>query len=257
MSIKGEKRGQLTIFIIVAILIVALALFIYFFYPKLRPVGVETDNPYSYIEKCMKDTLEETVEVISMNGGNYEVNENNGFFYRGDYVKYLCYTNENFIRCVNQEPFLTEHVEEEILTQITPEIDSCFEALVETYERKGYDVDLTREITKVEILPDRVSTNFHSKLNLVKGSESQNYEKFEIDINSNLYEMLEVVKNIVTWEINVGDSISEAYMLNNPNIKVEKKRKENDVKLYIITDRTTEEVFRFAIRSFAYPVGFI
>lgn len=256
MSLKEEKRGQLTIFIIVAILIVALALLIYFFYPKLRPVGLETDNPYSYIEKCMKDTFEEKIEVISLNGGDYEVNENNGFFYRGEYIKYLCYTDQNFIRCVNQEPFLTEHVENEILVQITPEVDSCFEALVETYERKGYDVDLTRESTEVKILPDRVSTNFHSKLNLVKGSESQTYERFEIDINSNLYEMLEIVKNIVTWEINVGDSISEGYMVNNPNIKVEKRRKDNDVKLYTITDRTTEEAFRFAIRSFAYPAGF-
>ena len=28
-------------------------------------------------------------------------------------------------------------------------------------------------------------------------------------------------------------------------------------KIYILTDRNTGEVFRFAVRSFAYPVGFV
>ena len=56
--------------------------------------------------------------------------------------------------------------------------------------------------------------------------------------------------------MNVGDSVPEAYMYNNPYMRVEKHRKDNDVKIYVITDINTEEDFRFAVRSFAFPVGF-
>jgi hypothetical protein len=69
MVVKEGKRGQLTIFIILAILIIALALLIYFFLPKLKGTGnLESDNPYSYIQTCMKDKVEKTIETVSAQG---------------------------------------------------------------------------------------------------------------------------------------------------------------------------------------------
>jgi len=258
MAVKEGKRGQLTIFIILAILIIALALLIYFLYPKLKGGGsTETDNPYSYIQTCMKEKIENTIETVSLQGGNYLADAEGGFyFYRGEYVRFLCYSNEDFQPCINQEPFLTEHIESEILNGINSEAENCFNSLAGNYEKRGYEVDLKKGNTEIQILPDRISTQFNYELNLIKGSETQNYKNFEIKLNSNLYNILEVVKNIIIWEINVGDSIPEAYMNDNPYLKVEKKRKENEIKLYILTDRNTGEVFRFASRSFAAPIGF-
>jgi hypothetical protein len=258
MVVKEGKRGQLTIFIILAILIIALALLIYFFLPKLRGSGgLESDNPYSYIQTCMKDKIENTIETVSLQGGDYIINKDGGFyFYRGEYVKYLCYTDEDFQPCTNQQPFLTEHVQSEILNNIKSDSETCFNSLVESYRKKGYEVDLKKGTPEVAIIPDSVSTKFNNELTITKGSENQNYKNFEIKLNSNLYNMLEVAKNIVIWEINVGDSLPEAYMNDNPYLKVEKKKKERDIKLYILTDRNTGEVFKFASRSFAAPVGF-
>jgi hypothetical protein len=258
MSIKEGKRGQLTIFIIIAILIIALALLIYFLYPKMiSKGGLQTSNPYTYMDTCIKEKIEETIQIVSLQGGNYIVtSQNQGYFYRGEYVRFLCYSNEDFQPCVNQEPFLTEHVESEIRDAISSDLEKCLDSMVESFEKKGYDVDLEKGVPEVQILPEMVYTKFNCKLTLVKGGESQKYEDFGIKTNSNLYEMLEVVKNIIIWEMNVGDSIPEAYMELNPYLKVEKKRKENEIKLYMITDRNTGEVFRFATRSFAAPVGF-
>lgn len=263
MNKKGEKKGQVTIFIIIALLIVAIGVLIYMFYPKIFP-GVETEakSPSVFIQECMEEKIQDTVTTISLQGGDYVVDENSGNIYKAKdeeeirYVRYLCYTNEDFSSCINQEPFLTEHIESEILETINPEIESCFASLVKSYENKGYDVNLKNGTVKVQITPNSVLTDFNRTLSIVKGDESKRYENFGVDLDSSIYDLLEIAKNIIIWEMYVGDSLPESYMEENLNIKVEKKRKEGDVKIYIITDRNTEEAFRFAVRSFAAPVGF-
>ncbi len=256
MGIKEVKRGQLTIFIILGILIVAIGLLIYFFYPKIKSTGgLETENPYSFIENCLKKDFKESIEKISLSGGSYNVGEDDGYFYRGEYVQYLCYTNENYQKCFNQVPFLKPQIEKEIVSSLDSKIDFCFSSLKESYEQKGYDVQLKKEDSKAEVLPEKLSVKLNRELILTKGDEIKKYKNFELNQKSNLFELTDIASNIVLWEINYGDSLPVAYMMNNPYIKVEKKRKENDIKLYILTDRNTKEVFRFAIRSFAIPAG--
>jgi hypothetical protein len=261
---RGEKKGQITIFVIIAILIVALCILIYLYYPKIKgSISNETQNPASYIEDCIKKDLQNNIETISIQGGSLVVDSTNGYFYMkdgedGNYVRHLCYTSRNKINtpCINQEPFLTEHVENEILDSIREEMTDCFDSLVESYDNKGYEVDLKNGIPRVNIIPDVVATNFNKTFTITKGDETQTYRIFEVNIKSSLYEMLEDAKNIITWEINLGDSIPEAYMYNNPYIRVEKHTKDNDVRVYVLTDINTEESFRFSVRSYPNPPGF-
>jgi hypothetical protein len=257
-------RGQVTIFIIIALLIVAICILVYLYYPKIfASISPETKSPPTYIQECIQEQIEENVQTISLQGGSYVVDEKNGYFYKkegedGNYVRYLCYTSSNAIdtACINQEPFLREHFEAEVLDSINEGIKTCFDNLVKSYDNKGYEVNLKEGIPKVEIIPEEVSTNFNRTLTLKKGDDTETYRKFEVNLNSNLYEILEVAKNILTWEMNVGDSLPEAYMYNNPYLKVEKRTKDNDVRIYILTDRNTEESFRFAVRSYPLPAGF-
>lgn len=261
---KEGKKGQVTIFIIIAVLIVALCILVYLYYPKIfASISPETKNPSTYIQDCIQKDLKSNIETISLQGGNYVVDKNSGYFYKkkgedGNYVRYLCYTGSNTINtpCINQEPFLTEHVEKEILDSINEEVTTCFNNLVKSYDNKGYEVNLKDGTPSVQIIPNVVSTNFNKTLTLTRGDQTETYRNFKINLNSNLYEMLEDTKNILIWEMNVGDSLPEAYMYNNPYIQIEKHRKDNDVKVYVLTDINTEESFRFAVRSFPVPVGF-
>ena len=70
---RGGKRAQLTIFIIVAILVIAIVA-LFFAFPKLRTsVGVEKlETPENFIQTCLKDTIQENVETISSQGGSLE-----------------------------------------------------------------------------------------------------------------------------------------------------------------------------------------
>jgi uncharacterized protein (UPF0333 family) len=257
-----NKKGQVTIFIIIAVLIIALAILIYLYYPKIiASLSTETKNPSAYMQECIQEQIEDNVQIISLQGGNYEVNENSGYFYKkedeseGKYVKYLCYTSKDLQKCISQEPFLTEHVEAEILNSISTDVDDCFNSMVKSYDNKGYEVNLKRGTAEVSIIPNLISTNLNSTLTLTKSDETETYRNFNVDLNSNLYDILEVAKNILIWEMNVGDSLPEAYMYNNPYLRVEKHRKGDDTKIYVLTDINTEESFRFAVRSIAYSPG--
>lgn len=128
--------------------------------------------------------------------------------------------------------------------------------MVGSYKTKGYDVILDEGTPAIKIVPNFIFIDFGRTLTLKKMDESNVYSSFELNLKSNLHDMLEVAKNIIIWEINVGDSLPEAYSFDNPYLKVEKHRKADEVKIYVLTDKKTEEVFRFAVRSFAAPVGF-
>ncbi len=252
-----NSKGQVTIFIIIAVVVIALVVSAFLFLPKLRTeTSPETKNPSAYLDNCLKDYIKETAQIISLQGGDYEANKESSYLYRGEYVKYLCYSGDDFSSCINQQPFLMQHIESELIKIIEPEIGKCLDLMVQGYDERGYETQLTKKISFFEINPDKILATINYTLILTKGDETQKYENTLISINSDLYNLIEITNNIISWEINVGDSVSEGYMMNDPYIKVEKRGKENEIRLYTITGRNTKEVFRFAVRSFASPPGF-
>jgi hypothetical protein len=259
---KRGKKAQLTIFIILAILIVAVVLFIFLFWPKLKSsASLETDNPYIFIEQCIEEHIQDTTEIVTEHGGGYNVNEEMSFFHRGEYIRFLCHTNENFRPCYKQYAFLGPHIEQQILINIENEVDQCFESLINAYESEGFTARIQQSSNnpriEVSIIPEFISINMHKDLFVSKGNDNLEFHNFNIKSQSELYNIIEVAENILDWESTVGDALSEAYMIDNPYIKVEKRLKEDEVKIYTITYRTTGEKFRFATRSLALPPGFL
>ena len=251
---KGEKKGQVTVFIIIAVLIIALGVLIYMFWPKIiSSVSNEAKNPSAFIQQCMEKEIQNTVENISLQGGS--VNPEAYYIYERNRVEYLCYTNQNYEPCVVQQPLLFSHIQSEILNEIEEETVSCFNSLVKSYETKGYDVTLKKGNPIVEIVPNTVSTNFNHTLTLVKGEESENYENFEINLDSNLYMMLNIATGIIYWETTQGDAPTDLFM-DFYDLKIEKQQQIDGTKVYIISEfGNREEKFQFASRSFVRPQG--
>ena len=68
--------------------------------------------------------------------------------------------------------------------------------------------------------------------------------------------MIMIASSIQNFEAQYGDSVPETYMSLYPDIKVQKLKQEDGTKIYIITDRKTNERLVFATRSVAWPPGF-
>ena len=154
-----------------------------------------------------------------------------------------------------QHPLLKNHIESEIYNIIKPKADECFASMQESYRKKGYNVALSEGKMEVELLPKKVSIVFNKTLSLTKDT-TQSYESFVVVLNNNLYELMSIALSIANWEVRYGDAETTLYMTYYHNLKVEKKKQSEGTKIYILTDRNTENKFQFATRSVAWPPGY-
>lgn len=258
ISFKNSK-GQVTIFIIIAILVIAIGVLIYLFYPKIFPnAETETKNPSIFIQECMEEEIQDTVNTLSLQGGsvnptfyyNYYDNVNN----KNYNVEYLCYTNQYYQKCIVQQPMLMQHIQSEILNTIKDDSVRCFDNMKKGYESKGYQVDMTPGNITVELLPEKIVTTFGYEVTLTKGN-TEKYENFKIALDSNLYELSSIANSIINWETQYGDAEVTTYMDYYHNLKVEKKKQVDETTMYILTNRDSGDKFQFASRSYAFPPG--
>ena len=251
-----EKRGQVTIFIIIAILLVVFALLIYFFAPQLG-IGsrFSADNPEAFLQSCVEDDLESMIETISLQGGSLEPSPS--YTYMDHELQYLCYINENYEFCRVQVPFLRDHIEDQLDGEITNKVGECFNLLKENYERKGYSFNLERGDVRVELLPRDLLVNLAGYEITISKTDTKTFDSLKIFANTNIYELVAISSNIVEWESTVGDADTSIYMWVYPEeLKIQKLKQSDDTKVYIIENKKTGEVFQFATRSLAFPAGY-
>ena len=248
-----NRKGQLTIFIIIAMVIVAVGILIYSFWPQIKSVlGGEAGNPQAFIQGCVEKEIEDAVEIISLQGGSVE--PDSFYTYEGNKIEYLCYQNQGYASyCVVQQPFLKQHIESEIKNEIADAVESCFESMRESFERRGYDVVLTDGDFNIELLPKRIAATFNRELTLTRG-DSERYEEFVVVLNNNLYELTAIANSIIDWEAKYGDAETTLYMSFYHDLKVEKFKQTDDTKIYVITDRNSGDKFQFASRSRIYEL---
>lgn len=253
LYLTRQKKGQVTVFIIIGVILVAIALLIYFLYPGAKTTTQSNLNPNQFIQNCVSQDLEDIVYELSVHGGS--VSPEHYILYQGEEVEYLCYTNEFYKTCSVQQPLLKQHIEREINTEIKNSAAKCFNDLKESYEKDNYQVTLKMGNINTELLPKRIALNFNNSLTISKGS-SQTYKEFNVVLNNNLYELIAIANSIINWESEYGDSETTLYMDYYKDLKVEKKTQSDGSKIYILTDRNTEKYFQFASRSVALPPGY-
>src|SRR6056297_1569336 len=175
----GDKRGQVTIFIILAIVIVVGAVLAYFFIPGFGlTTGLSVENPEAFIESCMEDEIEMALEKISLRGGSLE--PEHFFNYYNNPVEYLCYINQNYIPCIVQQPLLINHLKSELDESLQPVANSCFNDLKESYEDKGYNVEMKQGKIDTEFKIKSILFNFPNYELTVKKGETLKFDSFNI-----------------------------------------------------------------------------
>ncbi len=249
------KRGQVTIFVITALILIVIAILFYLLYPQIKStLGLGAKNPNQFIQSCIETQVEEAVATLALQGGSME--PENYFLYKDEKIKYLCYNEEYYLMCVVQQPLLKRHIEEEIKKEISASVQTCFNDLESTFKKKGYSVNLNRGSFEVDLLPKRIVAKFDNSLTLTKGDATEEYKSFSVTINNNLYELVNIANSIISMEAKYGDSESTIYMNYYHNLKVEKLKQTDGTTIYILRDRVTGDKFQFASRSLAWPPGY-
>ncbi len=261
-ALINQRRGQVTMFIIVAAVIVVGVVLFFLIKNEIIPGigGGQEINPKSFLQVCVEDKIRESVELIAIQGGYVENKLNRSFKFSdekspGD-ISYLCYNQNNYLPCVNQEPMLIQHLKSEIKNSISNEIRSCFDDLTKNLQNKGYVVDATYRDFSVEMASGKVIINVDASLTLTKSGETTNQNLFTITFLSKFYNLAIVAQEIVSQEAKYCNFEHLGYMLLYPQFDIDKFRTGDSTTIYTVTDRDSEERFRFAVRSCVIPPGF-
>ena len=263
MKLRGEK-GQITIFIIIAIVIVVAAILFFaltdtgkgIISPIISGGASESFNIQEEFSRCVLDSEEIDSEInkILSQGGKSEPD----FFYLhdGNPYSYLCHSSEFYEPCINNNPLLLQSIEREIDTAISSMVGACLSDLQEELRDRGFTVNTRDFDVVIDVVEGRVDINMDTVLSVRKGSTSQTIEGLEVRKPSEIYQLISIGSSIINFESVYGDSDPVAYMAIYPSTKIQKLKQSDGTTLYEISDRNTLESFNFATRSYALPPGY-
>ena len=265
-SLPKSKRSQVTIFIIIGVLIASGIALFFLFRSGIIPGGRggREINPDSFLKSCLEDKIKETVETISLQGGNmnpvfckrFKFTDENDFVN----ISYLCYNQNYYLPCINQEPMLIQHLKDEIENEIQTEVEDCFCALGDSLDKQGYAVDALYNGFEVELMPKKIVIEIDAEMTLTKTEEPLRYENFTIITASRFYELAIVAHEIISQEARPCEILTKfdhiEFMSFYPEFNIDKFTTEDSIIIYTIIYIDTKEKFRFAIRGCVIPPGF-
>ena len=246
-----NKKGQVTIFIILALAIVFVLVLILIKKPNFSVITTPK-TPIETIKQCALDGLDNSTKFIMSQGGS--VSPENYFLYNGTKVEYLCYASEVYQACVMQKPLIKESIENEIKKDMTPKVIDCINTAKDSLERNGYAVTYKSPNVTIELVPGNILMTIDSDMRIVK-DKTETYKSIKIDKASKLYELSMITTSIMNYEARYGQSEIMSYMMYYPTLRVEKKKQSDGTTIYILTDKNTGDQFNFATRSYVLPVG--
>ncbi len=177
--------GQVTIYIIIAVILIAIVVLFFLFRGGVIPSpfgGQGESNPNEYLRGCLEDRVNEVVVELSHQGGSLNPTLYKNFKFeeesRAYKISYLCYNVNSYLPCVNQQPNLVGHFEEELGNEVGEEINSCFVKLKNSYTSAGYEKTETGENTyEVQIIDGKILINYNQKLQFTKGETTKSFKK--------------------------------------------------------------------------------
>ena len=244
------RRGQITIFVILALVLVGIVVVIFAF-PQVNIFSAAV-NPSSYLRNCISAEIDDIKNTLSRQGGY--TSPTHYATYQDEQIQYLCYTSDNYLPCTVQQPLLVKHIEQEIKKFIEPRAKQCLQDLKSQYERKGYRVSSGASAISVNVIPEKIIVDFAAPLTITK-EETQTFQKFAVSIDSQWYDLLLTSVSILQYESTLGDSETGLYISYYPNLKVVKTRRDDGSTIYKLSDVTTDDTFAFATRSLVWPQG--
>ena len=246
------KRGQVTIFIMLGILIVGAIITLFIFRQDIvNAVKGELDAT-SQLSSCVEEAITPSVQKVLENSGELELKLS--IKYRGQSYNYLCYQENDYLPCINNYPLLKRTATEKITEDTEEKVELCFVDLIDEIKSRGYEISEGDLDYSLELVPSSIKVNLKKSLTISRESSSESFEDFSFEIPSKLYELLSLSSDIVNSESQYCEFDYGSYMLLYPQYTITRKTYDYS-KIYTINHEKTNETTKFAIRGCVIPPG--
>ena len=203
-----SKRGQVTLFIIIAlIIVVGIALFFVLKnqYSGASSLDKEIQPIYDSYTTCLESILEQGINIMGYQGGYIELPEFvAGSSYRptssqldffGQPVAYWYYISGNNI--VKEQVPTESSMEEQLADYLSERLDSC---KFEEYNQAGYDTYIGEGEVSVTISDSSVEASIENPFNIYTEDETFTISSHEISVDSKLGEFYNLAKETYDYE---------------------------------------------------------
>ena len=187
------KKGQVTIFIIIAILIIALASLFFIFKDKLigNRLPPEIAKIHNSLVSCLEEDMETGIYLLESQGGyiylpNFEPGSEYMPFssqlnFLGNSIPYWYYVSGNNIQ-KEQVPSKSE-MEQHLEEFIENKVKTC---VFNSYYEQGYEIYIGKPNADISIQDKKVLLNLKMDFKITKGEETTSIKNHEISFNSKL-----------------------------------------------------------------------
>lgn len=188
-----RDKAQVTIFVIVAVLIVAIVALFFFAVPRSPTTnsneitGTESLTPF--VEECLKQVSEDAILSTGFNGGYYNLPEKiNSYYYPS--VAFLLYDQKNLVPS-------KEKVESEISDYVKENIDVCFDDF-SNFKVKGFSVEEGAKEITTSIKENSVAVSAKIPLTISKEDSKELFSDFNSEVKPvRLIKILALINSIV------------------------------------------------------------
>lgn len=248
-----EKKGQITVFVIIGIVIVALIVLLYAFRSQISLPFVqvnlqdEMQKVTSEIQDCLKNSASGPVELIGLQGGYLSTPPGSYRLFNDTPISYLCYNQAEKPTCTNR--MLTiENMQDQLSNAIDQSLLECLDVSVssgvELQTPNTYKVNTFIQPSKVLIELDYPITLTDKKTN-----DELSETKFTATVNAPLGDLYNVAMDIVDSEATGGRFDVLSYVLSKMSKYTIYPHKPYPDKIYQIKLREGSYLFQMAIED--------
>jgi len=223
-----RKKGQLTIFIIIAILVISLvSVFFIILKTPGDSEGINAAVIKNFVDECVEETAEDVIYQIGQGGGHYFPPE----FSTDSGIAYYWYHKKNYMPS-------KEELEEEISYYISKKLFFCTKNFVDFSE---FEI-MQREIrAKTEIKDEKVVLNVKYPLSISKGKSTTVVENFEIIIPIRLEILYNSVSEFTNEGVEEGICLSCLYDISErDDLFVDMLDYDNETVIFIFKDENSK-----------------
>ncbi|VVB79754.1 Uncharacterised protein [uncultured archaeon] len=255
MFSQHQKKGQVTLFVIISVILVVILISFVVLKPYILGGSSPVSNPEAYLQKCATDSVKKTEDILIKNNLNLNQNFTNFYLYRSEKVPFLCTNYEFYFACVPQEPSLFLKIQKIIENRAMVDVQNCFNQLKKEFNSQGYTVQDGALSLNVSLNEKAAIISVFKQFIAKKDESSISLSNLEFNQPTSLYKLIKTAQTIVNYESTVCEFNEVNWMMAMHDILISKFVGSDSTKVYTLKDRYSNEEIKFAIKSCVLPAG--